>query len=1031
MTVTLGDFSAKQSFLVLDHLSTPVILGCDYLTTNGFILNFQQGTFYRAENPTQMLQLLPAESTSCHLIAMDDDCPQAIPTTCKSHSSTTADMPSEVHPSLTPVLQEFKELFSQQLGKTNVAEHTIDTGDALPIRIPPRQIPFHYVDKVNAQLEDMVKEGIIRPSTSPWCAPAVYVPKSSGEIRICVDFVQLNKVTKKDSYPVPRSEGPQQKLAGKKIFSKLDLKSAYWQFPMEAHSIEKTAFCPGPGYGLWEFTVMPYGLTCATQTCQRGLDTILQNCKHCVDNYVDDCIVFSDDMTSHIQDLRLVLGKLQAAGFTLRGSKCSFGTDTITHLGFKYTSSGVAPSPDKTKAISDWPTPRTIKDVRSFVGLLNFYRRFIPHFAKIAGPLNALTSSGTAFTWEPKHAEAFSKLKEALVSPPLLDYPLKTDQFVLSTDASDSGLGAVLSTARGTVIEYASRTLSNAEKKYATTEKECLAIVWAVHKFRHYLIGAHFLLETDHKPLEWLNTSKSSKSRSQRLERWSLELRAFQFTINHRPGSTNQPADALSRHPVSVVGVSSTWDKANIAKIQNSDPVLSKVIRQLETHQIPKRITPWLKFPYRRYLQLWPQLILHESVLYRKVKYPSMSQEKLLLVVPTSLRRQFLRTAHDKAGHQGTDRTMARLSEIAYWVGIAKDVGYYCNHCTTCQITKAPASQPAPLQPIVASQPWEMVAVDILKVPMSSRGNQYLLVIQDYFSKWPFAIPLPDQKAERIVQALKDQVFTLVGPPRRLHSDQGRNFESYILLELCKAFGVTKSHTTPYHPMGDGLVERMNRSLLNLLRALVQTESDWEEHVQLLLFVYRTTKHSTTKLSPYEILFGQNPAPLHFPTPPINTVHDPHDYSSQLQRKLLELKELVEANIVEATSKQTEYYKGHEPVKLSVGQQVLLDDPTKGKLDPRWTGPWEVEEFKEPSTVKIRMGTSTRTVHINRTRPLLQGEVDDTPVAKAWSPPNFHHVDGSDSGNSDAHENLGDPSAGSQVVTRSGRVIRPPDYYGH
>ena len=163
---------------------------------------------------------------------------------------------------------------------------------------------------------------------------------------------------------------------------------------------------------------------------------------------------------------------------------------------------------------------------------------------------------------------------------------------------------------------------------------------------------------------------------------------------------------------------------------------------------------------------------------------------------------------------------------------------------------------------------------------MSSRGNQYLLVIQDYFSKWPFAIPLPDQKAERIVQTLKDQVFTLVGPPHRLHSDQGRNFKSYVLLELCKAFGVTKSHTTPYHPMGDGLVERMNRSLLNLLCALVKTESDWEEYVQLLLFVYRTTKHYTTKLSSYEILFGQNPTPLHFPTPTITTVHDPHDYSS-------------------------------------------------------------------------------------------------------------------------------------------------------
>ena len=236
-----------------------------------------------------------------------------------------------------------------------------------------------------------------------------------------------------------------------------------------------------------------------------------------------------------------------------------------------------------------------------------------------------------------------------------------------------------------------------------------------------------------------------------------------------------------------------------------------------------------------------------------------------------------------------------------------------------------------------------MVAVDILKVPMSSRGNQYLLVIQDYFSKWHFAFPLPYQKAERIVQVLKDQVFTLVGPPHRLHSDQGKNFESYILLELCKIFCVTKSHTTPYHPMGDGLVEHMNRSLLNLLRALLKTESDWEEHVQLLLFVYRTTKYSTTKLSPYEILFGQNSAPLPFAVPPIDIIHDPGDYSSQLQWKLFELRELVEANIIEATSRQTEYYKGQESVKLNVGQQVLLDDSTKEKLDPRWTGPWVVE----------------------------------------------------------------------------------------
>ena len=257
----------------------------------------------------------------------------------------------------------------------------------------------------------MAQEGIIRPSNSPWCAPAVYVPKSNGEIRICVDFVQLNKVTKKDSYPVPRADGPQLKLANKKVFSKIDLKSAYWQFPMSEQSIEKTAFCPGPGYGLWEFTRMPYGLTGATQTCQQGLDQVFSDCKDCVDNYVDDFIIFSDDVESHISDLRRVLSRLQKARFTLRGSKCFFGRHTTSHLGFEYSCRGVTPSEGKTQAVVDWPTPTSTKDIRSFLGLVNFYQRFIPKFADIAAPLTELTGSDAAFRWEDeqKKASEYSK----------------------------------------------------------------------------------------------------------------------------------------------------------------------------------------------------------------------------------------------------------------------------------------------------------------------------------------------------------------------------------------------------------------------------------------------------------------------------------------------------------------------------------------------------------------------------------------------------------------------------------------------
>ena len=455
------------------------------------------------------------------MVVLDDEHPQAVP--IPRSTDKPLDMPTDYHPAVGQVLQEHAAIFKQDLGHTTITDHVIETGDSHPIKVPPRPIPFHYAECMHQQLQDMAKEGVIRPSNSPWCAPAVYVPKSNGEIHICIDFVQLNKVTKKDAYPVPRTEGPQQKLANKRVFSKIDLKSAYWQFPMHEGSIEKTAFCPGPGYGLWEFTVMPYGLTGATQTCQRGLDKVLTDCKDCVDNYVDDCIVFSDNMQSHIEDLRRVLGRLQAAGFTLRGSKCTFDHSAVTHLGYTYSASGITPATDKTKAIVNWPTPTSVKEVRSFLGLANFYRRFIPKFADIAAPLTALTGSRTPFKWEQAQQTAFNALQQALVSPRILDYPQLHDRFVLTMDASDVGLGAVLSTERGSVVEFASRTLTAAEQKYTTTEKECLGILWAIRKFRHYLIGAHFTLETDHKPLQWLESSRKSQAHSQRLERgpWS------------------------------------------------------------------------------------------------------------------------------------------------------------------------------------------------------------------------------------------------------------------------------------------------------------------------------------------------------------------------------------------------------------------------------------------------------------------------------------------------------------------------------
>ena len=1032
VNVSLGNLYVEHSFMVLDELSSTAILGCDFLTKHNLVIDFSQRKAYCSGNPNFQLelQLISSSGTTCKMLTLDDELPQAIPTTVKDAAFPSYDMPTDVHPDLQKVVADHKLLFSQQLGKTTITTHVIDTGDAAPVKVPPRPIPFHYAERVHNQLQEMARDGIIRPSNSPWRAPAVYVPKSNGELRICVDFVQLNRVTKKNSYPVPRADGPQQKLSGKCVFSKLDLRSAYWQFPMEEQSIEKTGFCPGPGYGLWEFMVMPYGLTGATQTCQQALDSVLADCKYCVDNYVDDCIVYSNDMESHIRDLQEVLGRLLKAGFTLRGSKCAFGRSTITHLGFQYSPSGVTPSAERTETIANWPVPKSTKELRSFLGLANFYRRFIHNFAEIAASLTELTSSKLTFSWTEQRQQAFDILRKALISPPVLDYPTQNDQFVLTTDASDNGIGAILSTKRGTVVEYASRVLNSAEKKYTTTEKECLAIVWAVRKFRHFLLGAPFILETDHKPLMWLESAKPSNARSQRLERWTLELRAFNFTVVHRPGTSNTHADTLSRLPVSLVAVETALSTSQISQAQRKDPILSAVIKTLEANKHSTRPTgQWTKFPLRRYQQIWSQLTLQETVLCRKVKSPTMSEEKLLIVVPYSLCKEFLVIAHDKAGHQGTDRTFSQLSQIAYWVGMSKDVTRYCSYCTRCQYTKSPPNQPAPLQPVLASRPWELVAVDILKVPISPQGNQYILVAQDYFSKWPFAQGMPDQKADRIIRILRDQVFTLVGPPERLHSDQGRNFESQILGDLCKAFQVTKSHTTPYHPMGDGLVERMNRSLLNLLRTFVQNEGDWEQHLQLLLYIYRTTKHSSTGLSPYEILFGQNPPSLHIPNFRATTILDPGEYHHELQKKLLELRELVDSNIVQSAERQQLSYKGTKPPQLHQGQRVLLSNPTKGKLDPRWTGPWVVEQCDNSTTVKLKKDNKKQVVHINRVRPLLEEDNENTSIAE-WSPPLFHEVPFQPPDPPAPTNNANENSCRQLPTTRSGRAVKPVDYYG-
>ena len=518
------------------------------------------------------------------------------------------------------------------------------------------------------------------------------------------------------------------------------------------------------------------------------------------------------------------------------------------------------------------------------------------------------------------------------------------------------GLGCVLEQ-NDHVIAYASRALSKAEQQYSVIQKECLAAVFAMKQFRHYLLGRKFQLLTDHSPLQWLSSQKMEGL----LCRWALALQEYDFTIKYRKGSLNANADALSRciHPetsTAATQISSDPFKVTLQEAQQEDPIIKQVFTDLQTSSQKPKGKLWHRPPLLRFHQLWPQLSIVDGVVCRKYSPGPSSDVITVPVVPDHMQKEFLQQCHDdpSAGHQGVDKTLERLRSKAYWVNMTLHVKKHCRECAECQKFKLPQPTRAPLTSMPIGKPWQMVAVDILTVPVSTNGNKCILVIQDYFTKWADAIPLPNQSASTITSALL-KLFSQMGMPDIIHSDQGRNFESALLKQSLDAFGISKSHTTAYHPEGDGMVERFNRSLLQLLRTYVDTESDWEKHLPLALYAYRTAIHASTGVSPHNLMFGREPHSAVFQP---SCGFEPTSYQFHLRDKLAKLQDLVESNLVlSATNQKMFYDRKAQPRTFNVDDTVWLSIPTAGKLDPRWEGKWKITSLPQ---LKFLMGTGTR-----------------------------------------------------------------------
>ena len=558
VTVQIGQLKVRHNFLVVEKLVTPAILGTDFLQKHGITLDFtatpvavyQHGNeLSNTDIPDEVKLVWEAECQArkkrIAATVIEDEGAEATEecTVPRFGGPVNYDFPKRKVDTFTALVKEYRDLFTTTPGSTTLAQHYIPTSGS-PTRVPPRCIPAHYVEEVEQQIQEMLAQGIIEESSSPWMAPAVFVRKKTGELRLCVDYRELNKKTTKDAYPLLLPDEIQDRLAGAQVFTTLDLQCGYWQLPVNPSDCEKTAFCPGPGMGLFQFRHMPFGLAGAPSSFQRLMNQIFRGLPF-VTTYIDDVLVHSASEEEHVGHLRQVFQCLREAGLTLRGRKCHIAMPQVRYLGHVFSATGMSPDQQKVQAVREWPVPTNVTEVRQFLGLSSYYRRYIYQFSDIAKPLNALTQKMTPFMWSSECEASFNILKEKLTQAPILAYPSfhrNASPFILETDASAVGLGAALEQ-DGHVIAYASRSLDRAEHHYSVIQKECLAIVFALKQFRHYLLGRPFKLVTDHAPLQWLSAQKMEGM----LCRWALAMQEYSFCIEYHKGALNSNADALSR----------------------------------------------------------------------------------------------------------------------------------------------------------------------------------------------------------------------------------------------------------------------------------------------------------------------------------------------------------------------------------------------------------------------------------------------------------------------------------------------------
>uniref|UniRef100_A0A5S6Q6P2 RNA-directed DNA polymerase n=1 Tax=Trichuris muris TaxID=70415 RepID=A0A5S6Q6P2_TRIMR len=987
--VSIGTKLCGCEFVVTKNFAYHAILGCDFLLKYGCVIDMQnrQLTMGNSDKRIQLVSChLSAPTLKTSFLSIDSLQPsEKDAKLCCMINESSDHLTGEQKQRFQDLVDEFQDAFAwsdENLGRTTILKHKIDTGSAKPVRQMPRRLSPLEREEVAQMIRNMERRNLIEKSVSPWASRVVPVRKRDGTLRLCVDYRALNAVTKKDAYPLPRIDEALDAMQGSVWFSTLDLMSGFWQVELEDGSQEKTAFTTHEG--LYHFKVLPFGLTGAPATFQRLMEQVLSglNWKCCV-VYLDDVIIFARNYKEHLYRLREVLERLRKAGLKARPDKCKFFRKEIKYLGHVVTEDGVSPDPELTDKIVNYPEPKCLEELRSFVGLASYYRKFISGFANIAKPLHQLSEKGVSFIWNESCQKAFLELKG-------------------HTDASDVAMGAILSQIGADGLEhpvaFASKSFSKAQRNYCVTRREMLAVVTFVDYFRPYLQNRRFTLRTDHEALRWLQTSGNTDGQ---WARWQERLQQFDFVIMHRPGKQHLNADALSRIPCLQCGrkgepitqrlfqaIGTVFmrqsDKAETRKRQLNDPYLRPFLLEKEKGNAAcpgEGADLW----ERKLRENWQRLEVHDGILYRRWYSDDGSKSWLQMVIPHQMTGEVLHELHGGvlSGHLGERKTIGRVRERFYWPGYCRDVTEWVRRCSVCCARKSPVPKRiAPLQLSRVGRRWERVALDILgPLPCCPDGNRYILVIMDYFTKYAEAYGLPNQESGTVADKLVNEFICRYGIPESIHSDQGRQFESKLITDLCTKLGIRKTRTTPYRPQSDGLVERMNRSLTALLTAYAyDNPTTWTSWLPKVMLAYRTSVHVSTGETPFFLMFGQQcrmPVDL-MVGEPVLPRQTQHEYVREMAKEMERAFTSVRTKLGVAQKRQKLYYDRYvHGAAYEEGDFVFMFDPSVGqkhsrKLRRPWKGPYRILKCFPGNVYRIQhleQKRDRRVVHFDRLKP--------------------------------------------------------------